>query len=244
MPQNAFQPYVYGHPIAQAAVPVIAQTHVQATPSGPGGIGTTSFQRRHPISSGHTYQGHPGDGKWIIINPTIRPLSGTVHKQNNPRRKRHHPNNTSLAPKQSGRTFQYSNHNAEGVVEHGCSTTAFRLHKAPPSSTPGAAEMHQGVPNIAHPIPEEIFDTTDHSRNISPEDTVIIPLGPVENLALEHGNIPAVNNDQITVPSLQKLRLNNQSQPHFLRILCLKKTPPDLENLEADLTWEITSTRL
>ena len=39
VPQNAFQPYVYGHPIAQAAVSVIPQTHVQATPSGPGDIG-------------------------------------------------------------------------------------------------------------------------------------------------------------------------------------------------------------
>ena len=147
--------------------------------------------------------------KWIIINHTIRPLSGTVHKQNNPRRKRPHPNNTSLTPKQSGRTFQYSNHNAEGVVEHGCSTATFQLHEAPPSSTPGAAEMPSGVLDIAHPIPEEISDTTDHSRNISPENTVIIPPGHVGNLALEHGNIPAVNNDQITVPSLQKLSLNN-----------------------------------
>ena len=129
-------------------------------------------------------------------------------------------------------------------MEHRCSTAAFGLHEAPPSSTPGAAEMPRGVPDIAHPIPEEISDTTDHSRNISPEDTVLLPPEPVENLALEHGNIPAVNNDQITVPSLQKLSLNNQSQPHFLRILGLKKAPPDLENLEADLTWEITSTRL
>ena len=75
-------------------------------------------------------------------------------------------------------------------------------------------------------------------------DTVIIPPGPMENLALVHGNIPAVNNDQITVQSLQKASLNNQSQPDFLRILGLKKAPPDLENLEADLTWEITSTCL
>ena len=44
VPQNALQSYVYGHPITQAAVAVIPQTHVQATPSGPGGIGTTSFQ--------------------------------------------------------------------------------------------------------------------------------------------------------------------------------------------------------
>ena len=137
-------------------------------------------------------------------NYTVRQLSRTAHKQNNPRRKRPHPNNTSLAPKQSGRTFQYSDHSAEGVVEHGCSTTAFRLHEVLPSSTPGAAEMPRCAPDIAHPIPEEISDTTDHSRNISAEDTVIIPPGPVENLALEHGNIPAVNNDQITVQSLQK----------------------------------------
>ena len=242
VPQNAFQPYVYGHPIAQAAMPVIPQTHVQATPNGPGGIGTTSFQRRHPPSSGPTYQGNPGDGK--VDNHMVRPLSGTAHKQNNPRRKRPHPNNTSLAPKQSGRTFQYSDHSAEGAVEHGCSTAAFRLHEVPPSSTPGAAETPRGAPDIAHPIPEEISDTTDHSRNISPEDTVIIPPEHVENLALEHGNIPAVNNDQITVQSLQKSSLNNQSQPHFLRIPGMKKAPPDLENLEADLTWETTSTRL
>ena len=64
----------------------------------------------------------------------------------------------------------------------------------------------------------------------------------MENLALETGNTPEVNNDQITVQSLQKASLNNQSQPHFLRILSLKKVPPDLEDLEADLTWEITST--
>ena len=115
---------MYGHPIAQAAMPVIPQTHVQATPNGPGGIGTTSFQRRHPPSSGPTYQGKPGDGK--VDNHMVRPLSGTAHKQNNPRRKRPHPNNTSLAPKQSGRTFQYSDHSAEGAVEHGCSTAAFR----------------------------------------------------------------------------------------------------------------------
>ena len=119
-PQNAFQPYVYGHPIAQAAVPVIPQTHVQATPSGPGGIGTTIFQRRYPPSSGLTYQGNPGDGK--VNNHNVRPLSGTAHKQNNLRRKRPHPNNISLAPKHSGRTFQYSDHSAEDIVEHGCST--------------------------------------------------------------------------------------------------------------------------
>ena len=135
----------------------------------------------------------------------VRSLSGTAHKQNNPRRKRPHPNNTSLAPKQS----------VEGAAEHGCSTAPFRLHEVPPSSTPGAAETPRGAPDIAHPIPEEISDTTDHSRNISPEDTVIIPPEHVENLALEHGNIPAVNNDQITVQSLQKSSLNNQSQPHF-----------------------------
>ena len=196
-PQKAFQPYVYGHPIAQAAVPVIPQTHVQATPCGLGGIGTTSYQRRHPPSSGHTYQGNPGDGK--VDNHTVRPLRGTAHKQNNLRRKCPHPNYISLAPKQSARTFQYSDHSAEGVVEHGHSTAAVRLHQAPPSLTPDAAETPRGALGIAHPFAEEISDTTCHSRNINLEDTVIKTAGPMENLALEHGNIPAVNNDQITV---------------------------------------------
>ena len=104
--------------------------------------------------------------------------------------------------------------------------------------------MPRGAPGIAHPIAEEISHTTGHSRNINPGETVLIPPGPMETLALEHGNIPAVNNDQITVQSVQKASLNNQSQPHFLRILGLKKAPPDLENLEADLAWEITSTCL
>ena len=105
----------------------------------------------------------------------VKPLSRTAHKQNNLGQKRPHPYNISLAPMQSGRTFQYSDHSAEGVVEHGCSTATVRLHEALPSSTPDAAEMPRGGRGIAHPIPEEISDTNGHSRNINTEDTVIIP---------------------------------------------------------------------
>ena len=165
-PQNAFQSYVYSDPITQVAVAVIPQTHVHATPSGPGGIGTTSFQRRHPPSSRHTYQGNPGDGK--VDNYIVRPLSGTAHKQNNLGREHPHPNNISLAQKQSGRTFQYSDHSAEGVVEHERTMAVVRLDEGPHSSNPDAAETPRGAPGIVHPIAEEIFHTTGHSRNINP----------------------------------------------------------------------------
>ena len=72
-------------------------------------------------------------------------------------------------------------------MEHGRSKAAVMLHEARPSSTPDAAEMPHGAPSIAHPIAEEISHFTGHSRNINLEDTVIVPPGPMENLALEHG---------------------------------------------------------
>ena len=160
LPQRASNPYVHGHPIAQAAVPIIPKSHVCAAHSGARDIGTTNFQRQHPTSSGREHPGSLGGGK--LNNHNIRPTSGADHKQINRGRKRPHPNNFISTPKQYGRKFQYSDHSGARLLSD---CTRHRL-----SSTSSATETPRGVPVITHQMVEEIRDETGKSGNSNPQD--------------------------------------------------------------------------
>ena len=79
------------------------------------------------------------------------------------------------------------------------------------------------------------------SDSHNPAGPLITHIEPRENLDLACSG--AAFNSK-TQSSEHNVHLDNPNQQNFLRIPSLTKAPPDLDSLEADLNWEMTTTRL
>ena len=128
-------------------------------------------------------------------------------------------------------------------VEHGCGTAAVSSHEMPSRSTSGMDEMPRGGPENAQPISNENSEEATHleSDSHNPAGPLITHIEPRENLDLACSG--AAFNSK-TQSSEHNVHLDNPNQQNFLRIPSLTKAPPDLDSLEADLNWEMTTTRL
>ena len=238
IPQNIVPPSVQ----CRYMVPTVAPNPTQPqAPTSRNGITDTvnaHNQGQQPTGSDKVHRRGMGTSN----SHKLRSRNHVNHRPNNVGQKRQsHSDSVVNQPTVQAR-YGDEKESANCVVERGCGTAAVSSHELPSHSTSDANEMPRGGPENAHELFEGILSKENHSVSCDTEGSRSeVHDGPSEYLNLNHGQIksPSRNGNRE-----QEMLQNVSEQQNFLRIPSLKSVPSDMDNLEADLSWEMITTRL
>ena len=238
IPQNIVPPNVQGRYMVPTVVP--NPTQPQASTSRNDITDTVNAHIQRQQQTGSDKMHRRGLGTSNSHKPRSR--NHVNHRQNNVGQKRQFHSDSVVNQPTVQPQCGDEKESANCVVEHGCSTAAVSSHELPSHSTSDANEMPRGGPENAHELFEGILSKENHPASC---DTVgsrsEVHDGPIEYLNLNHSQIksPSRNGNR-----KQEVLQNVPEQQNFLRIPSLKSVPPDMDSLEADLSWEMITTRL